>query len=59
MTTVPMDIVNDLFLRLPAKSLVRFRALSKLCCHLIDSPDFISSHLDRVLQTGDHLMILL
>uniref|UniRef100_A0A1J3HLB3 F-box protein CPR30 n=1 Tax=Noccaea caerulescens TaxID=107243 RepID=A0A1J3HLB3_NOCCA len=59
MTTVPMDIVNDLFLRLPAKSLVRFRALSKPCCQLINSPDFIASHLNRVLRTGDHLMILL
>lgn len=59
MTTVPMDIVNDLFLRLPAKTLVRFRALSKPCYHLINSPDFISSHLTRVLKTNDHLMILL
>ncbi|VVB07752.1 unnamed protein product [Arabis nemorensis] len=59
MATIPMDIVNDLFLRLPAKSLVRFRALSKPSCLLIDSPDFIASHLDRVLQTNDHLMILL
>ncbi|CAA7054415.1 unnamed protein product [Microthlaspi erraticum] len=59
MTTIPMDIVNDLFLRLPAKSLVRFRALSKPYYQLIDSPDFIASHLNRVLRTGDHLMILL
>ncbi|CAH8310841.1 unnamed protein product [Eruca vesicaria subsp. sativa] len=59
MTTVPMDIVNDLFLRLPAKTLVRFQALSKPCYHLINSPDFISSHLTRVLKTNDHLMILL
>ncbi|XP_010422230.1 PREDICTED: F-box protein CPR30-like [Camelina sativa] len=59
MATIPMDIVNDIFLQLPAKTLVRCRALSKPCYHLIDDPDFISSHLRRVLQTGDHLMILL
>jgi len=59
MATIPMDIVNDIFLRLPAKTLVRCRALSKPCYHLINDPDFIESHLHRVLQTGDHLMILL
>lgn len=59
MATIPMDIVNDIFLRLPAKTLVRCRTLSKPCYHLINDPDFIESHLHRVLQSGDHLMILL
>ncbi|XP_010539591.1 PREDICTED: F-box protein CPR30 [Tarenaya hassleriana] len=59
MATVPMDIVRDIFLRLPAKTLVRFRVLAKPYCALIDSPDFIASHLDRTLRTKDHLMILL
>ncbi|CAN8325582.1 unnamed protein product [Cochlearia groenlandica] len=57
MATIPMDIIADLFLRLPASSLVRFRVLSKQCFSLIDSPDFIASHLSRALETGDHLMI--
>ncbi|CAN8290139.1 unnamed protein product [Cochlearia groenlandica] len=59
MATMPMDIIHDLFLRLSAATLVRFRLLSKLCLSLIDDPDFISSHLNRTLETGDHLMLLL
>ncbi|CAN6987312.1 unnamed protein product [Brassica oleracea var. botrytis] len=59
MADMPMDIITDLFLRLPASTLVRCRVLSKPCFSLIDSPDFISSHLHHTLETGDHLMILL
>ncbi|KAL1201707.1 F-box protein [Cardamine amara subsp. amara] len=59
MANCPMDIINELFLRLPATSLVRCRVLSKPCFSLIDDPDFITSHLNRTLETGDHLMILL
>ncbi|CAN7005570.1 unnamed protein product [Brassica rapa subsp. trilocularis] len=59
MANLPMDIVNDVFLRLPATTLVRCRVLSKHCFSLIDSSDFVASHLKRTLETGDHLMILL
>ncbi|RID68535.1 hypothetical protein BRARA_C00684 [Brassica rapa] len=59
MANMPMDIVNDVFLRLPATTLVRCRLLSKPCFSLIDSPDFIASHLKRVLETEEHLMIIL
>ncbi|CAH8364686.1 unnamed protein product [Eruca vesicaria subsp. sativa] len=59
MATLPMDIINDVFLRLPATTLVRCRALSKPCFSLIDSPDFATSHLKRTLETEQHLMILL
>ncbi|CAH8275718.1 unnamed protein product [Arabidopsis lyrata] len=59
MANIPMDIITDLFLRLPATTLVRCRILSKPCFSLIDSPNFIESHLNQTLQSGDHLMILL
>ncbi|CAF1697530.1 unnamed protein product [Brassica napus] len=59
MANLPMDIVNDVFLRLPATTLVRCRPLSKLCFSLIDSSDFVASHLKRTLETEEHLMILL
>ncbi|KAF3512786.1 hypothetical protein F2Q69_00000645 [Brassica cretica] len=59
MANMPMDIVNDVFLRLPATTLVRCRLLSKPCLSLIDSPDFVASHLKRTLETEEHLMILL
>ncbi|CAL9226439.1 unnamed protein product [Arabidopsis halleri] len=59
MAECPMDLINELFLRLAATTLVRCRAVSKPCFSLIDSPEFISSHLRRRLETGQHLMILL
>ncbi|CAG7879369.1 unnamed protein product [Brassica rapa] len=59
MASVPMDIVNDVFLRLPASTLVRCRVLSKPWFSLIDSSDFLASHLKRTLETEEHLMILL
>lgn len=54
-----MYIVNDVFLRLPATALVRCRVVSKPCFALIDSPEFVASHLKRTLETEEHLMILL
>ncbi|KAL0709552.1 hypothetical protein Bca4012_016530 [Brassica carinata] len=59
MANMPMDIVADVFLRLPATTLLRCRVLSKPCCSLLDSPDFIASHLKRTLETEEHLKILL
>ncbi|VVB17687.1 unnamed protein product [Arabis nemorensis] len=59
MANIPMDIVDDMFHRLPASTLVRFRVLSKPCFSLIDSPEFVASQLKRTLETGDNLMILL
>ncbi|WZY80575.1 hypothetical protein YC2023_026959 [Brassica napus] len=56
MANLPMDIVNDVLHRLPATTLVRCRALSKPCFSLIDSPDFIASHLKRTLETEEHLI---
>ncbi|CAH8364725.1 unnamed protein product [Eruca vesicaria subsp. sativa] len=59
MATMPMDIVTDVILRLPATTLLRCRVLSKPCYSLIDSPDFVASHLKRRLETEEHVMILL
>ncbi|CAE6182929.1 unnamed protein product [Arabidopsis arenosa] len=59
MAECPTDLINELFLRLAATTLVKCRAVSKPCFSLIDSPEFISSHLRRRLKTGEHLMILL
>ncbi|CAH8364630.1 unnamed protein product [Eruca vesicaria subsp. sativa] len=59
MASFPMDIVTDVLHRLPATTLVRCLLLSKPCFSLINSPDFIASHLKRTLETEDHIMILL
>ncbi|KAM7460962.1 hypothetical protein LguiA_029083 [Lonicera macranthoides] len=46
-STVPEEIVFDILKELPVKTLVRFRAVSKLWCSLIDDPIFVDSHRTR------------
>ncbi|KAG4142975.1 hypothetical protein ERO13_D06G160400v2 [Gossypium hirsutum] len=59
MSKVPMDVVTDIFHRLPVKTLLRFRSLSKPYCSLIDDPDFTNAHLDRSIKTRSNLNIIL
>ncbi|MBA0568932.1 hypothetical protein Golob_006398, partial [Gossypium lobatum] len=59
MSKVPMDVVTDIFHRLPVKTLLRFRPLSKPYCSLIDDPDFTNAHLDRSIKTRSNLNIIL
>lgn len=44
MSDVPSDLVREILLRLPAESLLRFRAVSKHWLLTIDDPSFIKSH---------------
>ncbi|XP_023910083.2 F-box protein CPR1 isoform X1 [Quercus suber] len=44
---LPHEVVRDILLSLPVKSLIRFRCVSKSCNSLITSSDFIDSHLTR------------
>lgn len=39
----PLDLIPDILLRLPAKSAVRFRVVSKLWSSITTRPGFISS----------------
>lgn len=41
---LPSDLLREILCKLPVKSLLRFRCVSKMWCSLIDSPDFISMH---------------
>ncbi|KAL7196673.1 hypothetical protein ACSBR1_036648 [Camellia fascicularis] len=45
--SIPEDIIFQVLKELPAKSLLRFRCVSKLWCSIIDSPLFINSHRGR------------
>ncbi|KAK9072447.1 hypothetical protein SSX86_008881 [Deinandra increscens subsp. villosa] len=47
---LPHDIVIDILLRLPAKSLGRFKSVSKFWLSLISSADFIKSHVHRAVS---------
>ncbi|KAK0596530.1 hypothetical protein LWI29_016521 [Acer saccharum] len=59
MSKVPLDVVTDMFYRLPVKTLLRFRCLSKVFCSLIDSPDFVKLHLNHTVSTKTHLVLVL
>ncbi|XP_073284002.1 F-box/kelch-repeat protein At3g06240-like [Primulina huaijiensis] len=47
MADLPEDLLIQILLNLPVKSLVRFRCVSKHWCNLIRSPEFINMHLDH------------
>ncbi|KAH7836497.1 hypothetical protein Vadar_002088 [Vaccinium darrowii] len=59
MQDIPIELIVDILLRLPVKPLLRFRCVSKPFCALIDSHDFIRSHLKRSIETKSHRSLLL
>ncbi|GLU15702.1 hypothetical protein SLE2022_321720 [Rubroshorea leprosula] len=59
MSKLPLDVISDIFLRLPVKTLVRFKCLSKPCCAVIDDRDFIRLHLYRSKKTKSNLGLIL
>ncbi|XP_050232904.1 F-box protein CPR1-like [Mercurialis annua] len=52
MSEISFDNLCDILKLLPAKSLLRFRCLSKAYCSLIDSRDFINLHLSQSNNTN-------
>ncbi|GLT95746.1 hypothetical protein SLE2022_134110 [Rubroshorea leprosula] len=52
------ELVSDVLLRLPVKSLLRFRCLSKSISAEIDSSDFINNHLKRSTETKTHQKLI-
>ncbi|KAL2529578.1 F-box protein CPR30 [Forsythia ovata] len=66
--TYPLDVsmrkmqglVNDVLLRLPVKSLLRFRSVEKAWRYLIDDPDFIKMHMERSMkmETGSSVQVI-
>ncbi|GLU20566.1 hypothetical protein SLE2022_367570 [Rubroshorea leprosula] len=59
MSKLPLDIISDVFILLPVKTLVRFKCLSKPCCAVIDDPDFTRLHLERSKETRSNLNLIL
>ncbi|XP_043718468.1 F-box protein At3g07870-like isoform X2 [Telopea speciosissima] len=56
-TILPQDLVEDILLRLPIKSLVRFRCVCKNWCVLIKSPRFISKQIQRTTENNPLLIL--
>ncbi|XP_043693194.1 F-box protein CPR1-like [Telopea speciosissima] len=56
---LPEDLIADILSRLPVKSLLRFRCVSKPWCALITDPAFVKMHLNRSLATNSNLNLIL
>ncbi|WCJ28137.1 F-box protein CPR1 [Euphorbia peplus] len=59
MSRIPDDLISIIFLLLPTKTLVRFRALSKPISSLIESVEFTRHHLTHSLKTRSNLRVIL
>ncbi|XP_047313684.1 F-box protein CPR1-like [Impatiens glandulifera] len=59
MSLLPDDILPDILSRLPVKSLLRFRCVSKFWLALISCPDFVKLHLSRSVQIKNNLRLFL
>ncbi|GKE50561.1 putative F-box domain-containing protein [Tanacetum coccineum] len=58
MATLPSDIISEILSRMPVKSLVRFRCVSKLWCEYIDNPYFATIHSKRAVEEEPTLVML-
>nr|XP_043607670.1 F-box/kelch-repeat protein At3g06240-like [Erigeron canadensis] len=54
--TIPPDIITDILYRLPAKSIGRFRCVSKSWLSLLSDPKFIKTHRNTLNQ--NHLIFI-
>ncbi|KAK9910083.1 hypothetical protein M0R45_034058 [Rubus argutus] len=50
---LPPEIMDDIILRLPAKSLCRFKCVSKPWLSQISNPDFVKRHINRGIENKD------
>lgn len=50
MKHIPEDVVEEILLRLPCKSLARFKCVSKSWCAMIRGRSFINKRFDRIAR---------
>ncbi|KAL2898842.1 F-box protein CPR1 [Bienertia sinuspersici] len=58
MANLPSEIITSILSRLPVKSLLRFKCVSKTWNSLISSPHLIALHLTQSLTSNNRLLIL-
>ncbi|KNA07219.1 hypothetical protein SOVF_173860 [Spinacia oleracea] len=58
MAQLPTDLVTSILTRLPTKSLIRFKSVSKAWNSLISTPDFVGLHLAHSLSSDHRLLIV-
>ncbi|XP_026412483.1 F-box/kelch-repeat protein At3g23880-like [Papaver somniferum] len=44
------DIISNIIIRLPVKSILQFRCVSKAWCKLLKDPDFVKKHLSHAIE---------
>ncbi|KAL1558848.1 hypothetical protein AAHA92_09263 [Salvia divinorum] len=52
--TIPQNVITEILLRLPVKSLLRFKSVSKKWLYLISSSDFVKAHLKVSTKNNVH-----
>ncbi|KAJ4839734.1 hypothetical protein Tsubulata_026660 [Turnera subulata] len=57
--SIPLDVVTNILCSLPAKSVLRFKAVSKAWCSLIDSSYFAHLQLSASIETNNDLMLVI
>ncbi|CAD5327427.1 unnamed protein product [Arabidopsis thaliana] len=55
---IPLDLIVEIVSSLPAKSIVRFRSVSKLWSSIITTPDFTSSVVTRSLSSRPCVLLI-
>ncbi|XP_065880471.1 F-box protein CPR1-like [Euphorbia lathyris] len=58
MANLPPELISEIFLWLPVKSLLRFRCVCKSFCAIIKSQSFINSHFKRSSENRIHRKLI-
>ncbi|KAL2533090.1 F-box protein CPR30 [Abeliophyllum distichum] len=54
----PEELMNDVLLKSPVKSLLRLRSVKKSWRDLIDDPDFIKKHMEQSMKKGSSVEVI-
>ncbi|KAL9427479.1 hypothetical protein AB3S75_029630 [Citrus x aurantiifolia] len=52
---LPLDLIVDILIRLPVRSLARFRCASRSFRSLIDGQDFVNRYVNHSIETNSNL----